>query len=389
MLADYSEAAIQTSQDASVAYCKFITPNDTGATGGHQYGFHVSKTAWRLFFDAPGEKGANKDKTVIINWQDDFETESKFYYYGTGTRNEYRLTRFGRGFPFLNDEMIGSLLVLAKVAEDHYKAYVLETEIEIENYLSFFGISPDKANGIISELTATPTDLQSLIDGYLRSLTGTFPSTNLLSNAAREMYFNVSRENEQVAVSSPDSAITSWFDTEYALFMAVEKQLYSPELTTPFQDVEKLVGFANTVLNRRKSRAGKSLENHLAKIFDINTLPYSAQKNTEGNKKPDFIIPSIELYHDSSYSADRLVFLGAKTTCKDRWRQVLNEAARTPHKHLFTLQQGISPNQLQEMKDENLTLVVPEKHLSTFPPEHRGNILTLKDFISHAKTTIS
>jgi hypothetical protein len=30
--------------------------------------------------------------------------------------------------------------------------------------------------------------------------------------------------------------------------------------------------------------------------------------------------------------------LGAKTTCKDRWRQVLTEAIKIPHKHLFTLE---------------------------------------------------
>ncbi len=388
MQSDFSESATKATEDGQTTYCKFITPNDTGSTGGHQSGYHISKTAWPLFFDSPGVKGANKDKTVIIQWQDDFETESRFTYYGTGTRNEYRLTRFGRGFPFLNDENIGSLLVISKIADDYYKAYALETEIEIENYLNFFGISPDQANGLISELVATPTSLQGLIDDYIRSLSNDFPTTEILSAKAREIFFNANRQNEQFAAQSPDLAITSWVDTEFDLFKAVERHLYNPQLTQPFNDVEKLVGFSNTVLNRRKSRAGKSLENHLAKIFDVNTLPYSAQKVTEGNKKPDFIIPSIELYHDSSYSADKLIFLGAKTTCKDRWRQVLNEAARTPHKHLFTLQQGISSNQLQEMKDENLTLVVPEKHLSLFPPEHKEDILTLKKFIDYAQTTI-
>lgn len=388
MLSDFSESAIKATKDGHTTYCKFITPNDTGSTGGHQSGYHISKAAWSLFFDSPGVRGANKDKTVIIQWQDDFETESRFTYYGTGTRNEYRLTRFGRNFPFLNDENIGSLLVISKIADDYYKAYALETEIEIENYLNFFGISPDKANGLISELVATPTSLQGLIDDYIRSLSNDFPTTEILSTKAREIFFSANQQNEQIAAQSPDLAITSWVDTEFDLFKAVEKHLYNPQLAQPFNDVEKLVGFSNTVLNRRKSRAGKSLEHHLEKIFDVNRLPYTSQGITEGKKKPDFIIPSITLYHDNSYSDDKLVFLGAKTTCRDRWRQVLNEAARIPRKHLFTLQQGISSNQLQEMKDENLTLVVPEKHLSTFPAEHRDDILTLKDFISHSKTTI-
>lgn len=389
MLLDFSESAIKATEDGQVTYCKFITPNDTGSTGGHQSGYHISKTAWSLFFDSPGHKGENKDKTVTIRWQGDFETESRFTYYGTGTRNEYRLTRFGRGFPFLNDENIGSLLVISRVADDCYRAYILETEIEIENYLNFFGISPDRANGLISELTATSIDLQGLIDNYIRLLSNDFPTTEILSAKAREIFFSANRQNEQFAEQYPDLAITSWIDTEFDLFKAVERHIYQPQLTQPFSNIEGLVSFSNTILNRRKSRAGKSLEHHLEKVFDANRLPYASQGITEGRKRPDFIIPSIELYHDKNHSANKLIFLGAKTTCKDRWRQVLNEANRIPHKHLFTLQQGISSNQLQEMKDENLTLVVPEKHLPTFPAEHRSDILTLKKFIVKSKEIIS
>ncbi len=387
MLSDYSEAAIKASHDALAAYCKFITANDAGSTGAHQAGFYMGKNSWSLFLDKPATRDSGIiKKTIKIQWQDDFETESVFTYYSS--KNEYRLTKFGQSFPFLGDSNLGSLLVIGKVAEDYYKAYVLETEYEIENYLNFFGISPDKASGLISELTATPTNLQSLVDAYIHTLSGVFPTTQALSLKARELFFEVSQQGEQHAISAPDTAITSWIDTEYTLFKAVERRFYDSELTVPFNDVDRLVTFANTVLNRRKSRAGKSLEHHLGKIFDIHRLPYTSQGITEGKKKPDFIIPSIELYHDRSYSADKLIFLGAKTTCKDRWRQVLNEAERTPHKHLFTLQQGISSNQLQEMKDENVTLVVPEKHLSTFPLSHRGDIVTLKKFITSSKAII-
>ena len=389
MLSDVSEIAIKATEEGLATYCKFITPNDTGSTGGHQSGYHISKAAWPLMFDSPGIRGENKDKIVIVQWPDDLKTESRFIYYGTGTRNEYRLTRFGRDFPYLRDESIGSLLVISKVTDDYYKAYVLETEIEIENYLNFFNISPERANGLVSDLTTIPSGLQDLIEDYIRSLSNDFPATEVLSAKAREIFFSANRQNEQFAALHPDLAITGWVDVEFSLFKAVEKRLYAQSLRQPFGDVEKLVSFSNTVLNRRKSRAGRSLEHHLEKIFDISKLPYSSQKTTEGRKKPDFIMPSITLYHDHLYSADKLVFLGAKTTCKDRWRQVLNEAARIPHKHLFTLQQGISSNQLKEMKDENLTLVVPEGHLVTFPPEHRKDILTLQGFIKYTKAVVN
>ena len=86
-------------------------------------------------------------------------------------------------------------------------------------------------------------------------------------------------------------------------------------------------------------------------------------------------------YHNWEFPAEDLSVLGAKTTCKDRWRQVLNEADRIPNKHLFTLQRGVTRNQLQEMKDEHLTLVVPKNNKKFFHPEFHADIMCLSDFI--------
>lgn len=387
---DYSQSAIDAAAHAQVAYCKFISPNDAGVTGAHQSGYHISRDAFSLIFPEPCVKGQNRDKWVTIKWQDDFETSSRFIYYGELTRNEYRLTRTPRETPFSGDDSVGNLLIICKQAEDFYSAYVLQTEDEIENFLNYFGLSPSEANGLISTLIRVPQNAEVLMRKYISRLVPGFPRSRELSSAARSIYERLSGVSEESFGNEPDKAITSWIDTEYSLFQEVEKSRYrEPYLSSAFGDVDSLVEAANSILNRRKSRAGHSLENHLARIFDINELPYTAQCITEGHKKPDFIMPSIELYHETSYNADKLVFLAAKTTCKDRWRQVLNEAARTPHKHLFTLQQGISANQLDEMRSERLTLVVPEKHLSMFPETHRSDILTLKQFIANAKTTIA
>ena len=51
--------------------------------------------------------------------------------------------------------------------------------------------------------------------------------------------------------------------------------------------------------------------------------------------------------------------LGAKSSCKDRWRQVLSEAERIKKKHLLTLEPGISTMQTNEMKSAGLRLVLP------------------------------
>lgn len=97
--------------------------------------------------------------------------------------------------------------------------------------------------------------------------------------------------------------------------------------------------------------------------------------------KPDFLFPNAECYHNLQFPADDLIVLGAKTTCKDRWRQVLTEADRVDVKFLFTLQQGISKNQLKEMCDSHLTLVVPHKYIDSFPKEYQSSISDLNGFI--------
>ena len=84
--------AITAVNKARYAFCKFISANDVGVTGAHQAGFYIPKNCWPLMFDAPGIKGTNKDRFIKIRWQNDFETVSRFIYYGSGTRNEYRLT---------------------------------------------------------------------------------------------------------------------------------------------------------------------------------------------------------------------------------------------------------------------------------------------------------
>src|SRR6185436_11395552 len=93
------------------ALLKFISPNDAGLTGGHQSGYYLPKPAWQVFTKIPPEPGKNADEKVKILWQDGRITESRIVWYGAAKR-EYRLTRFGKDFPYLNDDTVGNLLVL-------------------------------------------------------------------------------------------------------------------------------------------------------------------------------------------------------------------------------------------------------------------------------------
>jgi len=381
-------SAIKTVQESEISLTKYITANDTGATGGHQAGFHIHKSSWPLFFEQEGTKGENKDKFITIKWQDDIETNSRFIYYGKGTRNEYRLTRFGRGFPFLQDENIGDLLILSKISEEYYKAFVLQTDDDIEEFLTALNISNSEINGIIpKQHQATIEDkLLYCFRNFIDTLTVDFPPTIEVATNARNCYNGTYNITESIIKRNPDKQILGWLDAEFQLFKTLENDRYSEIIKTPFKSVENLVEIANTILNRRKSRAGRSLEHHLAQVFDTFSLKYAPQATTEGKKKPDFIFPSEEAYKSSNFNRNKLIMLASKTTCKDRWRQILNEADKIKTKHLFTLQQGISTNQLKEMYKYDVCLVVPKPYLTSFPREFRDKILTLDTFINYAES---
>lgn len=382
-MSEISNAAIQSVRQSRAAWCRFITGNDTGTTGSHQAGFYIPKCASALLFDEPGRKGENKEKTVQIKWQDDFTTESCMKYYGQRTRNEYRITRFGRNFPFLQDENVGDLLIIAKFTEEDYAGYVLSSDEDIDEFFAYFNLAPDETNQLIDIDGSVKPDekIAQLLQSFVAQFNN-FPETRQMAQGARDCYNNAYGIAENALRNKPDEVLLNWVDTEYRLFKCMEEKVYADVISKPFGSIEAFVQTANEVLNRRKSRAGKSLEHHLADIFTHNELVFEEQAITKDNKKPDFLFPNGECYHNMQFPADDLIVLGAKTTCKDRWRQVLTEADRVDVKYLFTLQQGISKNQLKEMHDSRLTLVVPHKYIASFPQEYQSEISDLKRFIS-------
>lgn len=379
-------SAIRSVQHSKAAWCRFITGNDTGTTGSHQAGFYIPKCASELLFDEPGHKGENKEKIVQIKWQDDFTTESCMKYYGQGTRNEYRITRFGRGFPYLQDDNVGDLLILAKYSEEDYEGYVLSTDDDIDEFFATFNLAPNETNQLIDVSGVVQPDerISQLLQTFANQF-DSFPETRLMAEGARDCYNQAYNIADSVLISKPDDILLNWVETEYRLFKCIEERVYKDTISRPFNSIDAFVQMANEVLNRRKSRAGKSLEHHLADIFTHNDLVFEEQAVTEDKKKPDFLFPNAECYHNMLFPADDLIVLGAKTTCKDRWRQVLTEADRVDTKYLFTLQQGISKNQLKEMHDSNLILVVPHSFISSFPQEYQDEISDLSCFIQMVK----
>lgn len=378
--------AINAVIEDKLAYCKFLSSNDSGETGAHQSGILISKKAKDLFWTEQEMKEHSiLKKYGHIYWQGEDKTTCTLTWYKS--KNEIRLTGFGRGRSPLHARLTGALFVLIKKNDEEYSGFLLNADNEIEEFLDFFGLSPADTNRliVINRNDSIIKETQA-INTFIDSLDVDFPTSYEMSAAARKIQEEVYL-NRNLAITNPDKILLQWTDQEYKLFRAIEHDRYGKEVASGFSSVDDFIAMANKVLNRRKSRAGRSLEHHLGAIFDNNKIKYTAQAVTEGNKKPDFIFPSEKAYHDATFPITRLCMLAAKTTCKDRWRQILNEAdrLRDDNKYLCTLQQGISAKQMDEMQKEKVILVVPKVYHSAYPKERRHRIWTLGKFLAYVK----
>lgn len=222
------------------------------------------------------------------------------------------------------------------------------------------------------------------LDGLIERFGLKFPTTREFSLLARTSLPDVT------APDDPDAALMAWIEREELLFRRLERHIVAERLRNGFMapddsaDVDGFISFSLSVQNRRKSRVGQSLENHLEALFAACSLRYARGAETENRNKPDFLFPGAAEYHDPAFPAARLTMLASKSTLRDRWRQVLPEAQRIPDKHLFTLEPGISENQTRQMQVERLQLVIPRPLHETYRDSQRGWLMTLNDFVELA-----
>lgn len=208
----------------------------------------------------------------------------------------------------------------------------------------------------------------------------TFPTTRRFSEFARSALADVD------PLGRPDETLVRLTETEERLFRLLERHIVQKRLDEGFETVDDFISYSLSVHNTRKSRAGHSLENHLEFIFKEHGLRFQRGVYTESKSKPDFLFPGAHEYLDESFPTDLLTMLGVKTTCKDRWRQVLREARRISRKHLATLEPGISSSQTDQMQESRLQLVLPEPLHETYTASQRDWLWTLGDFIDYRKS---
>jgi hypothetical protein len=318
-------------------------------------------------------------------------------------RWEYRLY-----FPTTNVSLnaaVGDLLVIAKRRDGGLLVVIAENGSSIARQIEWLFGFDDLAHPGFSVKAELETEqdriefasrfiLESIgiaveasedtyLDEMLNRFGGKFPTTRLFSEYARATIPDLSPRDD------PDVVLMAWMEREEILFRTLERYLIADRLSAGFGanasekvDVDGFLSFSLSVQNRRKSRVGLALENHLELLFAANSVRYVRTAATENKSKPDFLFPGSMEYHDPSFDPVRLTMLGVKSTCKDRWRQVLAEADRIDDKHLLTLETAISEAQTGEMRAKRLQLVLPAKLHTSYTPAQQTWLKSVAQFMN-------
>lgn len=397
------------SREDTIWYAKRLSGNDTLANRSHQAGPYIPKDfLFEIFPELNNPEARNPDThlDLYIDSHADHRRVRIVWYNNalwpdgpaTRGRNETRITGFGgQASPLLDPESTGSIAVFVFVLDRDGRAaqchvWVCDNAIEeelVEGRIGpveprlFIYWRPGRDARPLPVAAATGAVTCRLARGDIPDeWLDRFPSGLEIVQKAFAL-----RPDSELAV---DDRLVRRRDCEFEIFKSVEEAFYLPRMAEGFATIESFLSLAQTILQSRKSRSGKSLELHTKQIFTeesfVPETHFSHGATIEGNKKPDFLFPNAAAYRDGDFPAARLRMLATKTTVKDRWRQILNEADRIPTKHLLTLQDGVSETQFREMCEADVRLVVPTRIHSAYPESVRPHLVSLESFIADVRT---
>lgn len=382
----------------NVWYVKRLTANDTGANGTHQAGPYIPK---HLLFELlprlrdPGRTNPRIGLDVVVDSHQEARRVNAIWY-NNRTRNETRITGWGgQESTLLDPENTGALCALvfrldSRAAATQCRIWVCRDEAEEEFLEDTVGAVEPGMPWIhrfgqgdiagVAELFPKPPcwlEPADIPDPWMEE----FPSPKEI--IAKTLTLRPEPR------AKPDKRLLRRRKCEHDLFSSVEMAWTLPSIHRGFASMDEFVLLAQRVLQRRKARSGISLELHAKTILEeeglVEDSSFAYNKLSEARKRPDFLFPSAEAYRCSSFPDSRLRMLAVKTTCRDRWRQILNEADRIPRKHLLTLQEGMSIAQFLEVHDARVQLVVPKPLMKAYPEKVRPHLQSLQSFIDEVK----
>ena len=397
-LGDWLDEQMETPD--ALWYVKRLSANDTQANGAHQAGPYIPK---QFLFEVipslhrPAKLNPRVPFRLAIDSHLDTRMVKAIWYnnrFHEGTRNEVRITGLGgASSPLLDPDATGSLTVFAFRRETDTTppachVWVCDTDVDADQV-------EDRIGPVEPGYGRTWPDLFAPLGQPWKCWLepGEFPEAWLVRFPTGEEMLNKTVELRSELSADIDRRLMRRRDCEYELFRSLEQAVEMPRIRKGYENMDDFLGHAQSILQRRKARSGNSLELHVRQILREEELiegqDFDFKSESEPNSEPDFLFPSAAAYHNPAFPDRRLRMLAVKTTLRDRWRQVLEEADRIGTKHLLTLQEGVSENQFREIEQAGVQLVVPRSLQEKYRAPLRASLMTLESFLGEVRALAS
>lgn len=412
-------------EKSSRLFVKKLSRNDCrwadNPENGHQNGFYVPREARESGF-FPALANINREKSHI------FEAEALTLWPATGQCNKSRFVHYSNKGSEMHvtrvpkEEFAGispaSLLIGGhlerEIAGAHYWFMVLDSEGTHAEWLeSLLDLSVDFQYGLFdpSTILQGAKDEASMLIAELESAlhsntlpefiteASRLPSPKQLAEEAQAIY------RKQYGISSLDpwqlskpgnTLMKISRDIEFSIYKQKERRHRAAEILSILTQ-QKRTGLADAIVRgfssldatflsasqHRKSRAGRSFENHIAAMLRDGKIPFDEQAVT-GGRRPDFVLPSLSILQEDRRAEKEAMILSAKTTLRERWKQVALERFKSPL-FLGTVDDRVSSDAIDDMMSLGIVMVVPESLKAADETCYKGkdNVITFRDFFDN------
>lgn len=255
-----------------------------------------------------------------------------------------------------------------------------------------FKVQKDETEQLIDDLAAA---LKSgSLDAFIANVSK-MPAPETLAADAQRAYIeqNDLLSLDPYSILNPGDAIMKISrDIEYTLYKRAEKRHRAAEVirivteggtdlvASIVRSFPALDAMFLSASQQRKSRAGRSFEQHIARLLRDGRILFEEQVVT-GGRRPDFVLPSLVVLTSVKRTFEEAIVLSAKTTLRERWKQVTLEKLNCAL-FLATVDDRVSPDAIDGMKTQGIHLVVPEslKESKETCYGKKSNVISFREF---------
>ncbi len=409
-------------QQSELLLVKKLSRNDTSwasDSGKHQAGFYIPRPIREAAF-FPELRSENPEKPhiftaeVAVLWPQTGETTLSSMRHYSNKGSETHFTRLPR--TLFKDLTPASLLLAGRFSSPVAgcgwwivtldsagdEAELLETVLDLSVDFHHQLFPPSS----LAQTAQTAQDeLEELIDrfrfairnGTLGDLVreyATIPDPASIAEEARRQWL----ESKGLAkfdpweIEAPGDAIMEISrELEYRLYRRHELRRRASELLSilcgtddiaaaVLRNYPQIDAVFLSASQQRKTRAGRSFEHHISAALSAGRVRFVEQAIT-GGRRPDFIMPDLAHLHNGTRAPAEALVLAAKTTLRERWKQVSSERLNC-EVFLATVDDRVAATSIAEMEMDNIRLVVPESLKNSIETCYRDsdNVISLRRF---------